>query len=298
MKNNKQLGKSSIKIGRDLIGNVRIIIIILFIVFCIIIIIYHLYFESETTDKDENDTETLQLLRSDSISILHDQMEYFKSATSDEGTNDTTIHFHRPTITEASDGELFIAFEVKTENKTTIWLSYSNDATFWSTPWIAQKNVTQTRYPYLQYNALGQFRLFYEISGDQFVTVSNNGTTWGAPTTWEHDIVDKAMYYGKNYIMISNHTGLWVSNFDDDNINWRRLVENEFLNSSILRIDEYEFLIIHENSTNDHESLSLTTVDLKKPADGETIIKWDLLIVFIVIGLIILATMVQEVAHK
>ena len=249
-------------------------------------------------NKDRNDTKTLQLLRSNSISILHDQLEYIMSATSNEGMNNTTIHFHKPTITEASDEDLFIAFEVNTENQTTIWLSYSSDGKSWSTPWVAQKNLTQTRNPYLQYITLGQFRLFYEIQGEQFITVSNNGTTWSTPTAWEHDIVDKAMYYDENYIMISNHTGLWVSDFDDDNINWRRLVHNEFLNSSILRIDEYKFLIIHENSTNDHESLSLTTVDFKKPADGETEIKWDLLIVFIVIGLIILAIMVQEVAHK
>lgn len=302
MRNDKQSGKLGIKQGRNLIGNVRLIIIILFIVFCIIVIIYNIYFETDPTEKTQDADKSIHFFRSTSTNIFYDQIEYIKSSISTNGLNisleNTSVYLHQPTITKGLEDKYYIAFEVKITNHSTIWLADSTDGKTWSIPWLVQKNLTGAANPYLHFITPNQFRLFYEIENERFISVSNNGTIWSEPSPWERPIEDKAVYYGESQIIISNHTGLWASDFKDDNVNWQKLMQDHFINSSLLHINDYEFKVIYENTTNDHQSLILTTIYFKEPPVEDSEIKWDLLIVFIVIGLLILAIMVQEVAHK
>jgi hypothetical protein len=97
--------------------------------------------------------------------------------------------------------------------------------------------------------------------------------------------------------MVSNQTGLWLSRISGD-IVWKQLLNESFENSSILMKNEFKFQIVSENAYNDYKSLTLTNLDFTEPEPKGTEIKWDLLVLFMILGLIVLAILVNEVARE
>lgn len=127
--------------------------------------------------------------------------------------------------------------------------------------------------------------------------VSKTGHIWSLPIIWEHDQIDEGVYYGVHYIMVSNQTGLWLSKFSGDLV-WEQLLNDDFENSSILMKNDLKFQIVSEDATNNYGSLTLTNLDFTVPEIKRTEIKWDLLVLFIILGVIILAILVNEVARE
>ena len=62
--------------------------------------------------------------------------------------------------------------------------------------------------------------------------------------------------------------------------------------------NEFKFQIVAEDANNNYESLTLTNLDFTGPETKGTEIKWDLLVLFIILGIIILAILVNEVARE
>ena len=127
--------------------------------------------------------------------------------------------------------------------------------------------------------------------------ISKTGHTWSLPLVWEYDQTDETVHYGDHYIMVSNQTGLWRSKISGD-IVWEQLINESFENSSISMKNEFKFQIVSEDPKNNYESLTLTNLDFTVPETKETKIKWDLLVLFIILGIILLAILVNEVARE
>ncbi|WP_455391904.1 hypothetical protein [[Eubacterium] cellulosolvens] len=299
MNEEKKFSKPMLTFGRKPLGNLRIIILVLFIIFCIVLIIYHTYFESDITDISKTTDEYPQFSKSFSINLFQDQLDPLDLGLSEPGSrfNNTTIRLFNPSIICPQEDQCLIAFELEANNQTFLYFSESDDGETWTHPWGGQEEFTNAYNPQLEYATESKYRLFFKLNGEQYLSLSNNGTIWSTPEPWDYQLEAKSIYNLEGKIIAANRTGLWSSDFEAES-HWRRLMPTGFLNSSIIKVDTYKFLILHENSTADFESLSLTTVYFKKPKKEETELNWGLFIFFAILGLILLSLMVQEVAHK
>ena len=72
---------------------------------------------------------------------------------------------------------------------------------------------------------------------------------------------------------------------------------NDFTNASILMVNEYEFIIVYENSIENYNSVIFTTIQFEKPENTKNTVKWDLLVIFIILEIILVTMVVQEVAR-
>jgi hypothetical protein len=287
--------------NRGLKGNIRIFIFIFFILICIIIAIYNTYFESNDQDKSNVDDDLPRIANV----LIHDLLEnksFVQNSSLNESIlkNISTIQIHSPSITESDVGDSYISFIMEIENESSIWFTKTSDDIFWAKPWLGLNdftNLTDLNDLNLEFSNSNNFRLFYEKNGFQFLSISNDAVSWSPSEPWNYQIEDRSISITENEIFSANHTGLWVSDFKDQ-ITWHQLFSQNFSNASILNLDDEKLLIVHENATNSSTTLTITTIELRSPTIKDLEPRWDLLIIFIILGLILLYIMIQEVAHK
>lgn len=285
MKNEKRFSTRGSRIVREPIIKLRSILIIFFIAFCLIIIIYHTYFETETTASTEIVTEFSELSPTNVIHVL-------------EKTSNITIQLFNPSILIDKNNHYLLAFEkVETNGTSYIWLMDSPDGSTWVRPRIQFSELGGAKEPHLEFFQEKQIRLFFYYNGTVHLSISNNGSIWSTPEPWIYGINNKSMNRLDDNLLITNQTGLWISNFENT-IDWQLLINNNFTNSSIIKVNDYEFVIVYENSTDNYKSFNLNSLYFKKSDKSETIIKWDLLILFIILGMIFLTIIVHEVARE
>jgi len=285
MKNEKRLSTRGSRILREPIIKLRSILIIFFIAFCLIIIIYHTYFETETSASTEIVTELSEFSPTSTINVF-------------EKTNNTTTQLFNPSILIDKNNHYLLAFEKVDMNGTSyLWLTDSSDGSTWVRPRIQFSELAGAKRPYLEYFQEKQFRLFFYYNGKQYVSISRNGSQWSPPEPWIYSIINKSMNRLDDNLLVTNQTGLWISDFENG-IDWKLMIKNNFTNSSITKVEDYEFVIVYENSTDNYKSFNLNSVHLKKSDKSEINIKWDLLILFIILGMIFLTIMVHEVARE
>ena len=285
MKNEKRFSTRGSRILREPIIKLRSILIIFFIAFCLIIIIYHTYFETETSASTEIVTKLSDFSPTSAINVF-------------ENTNNTTTQLFNPSILIDKNNHYLLAFEkVETNSASYIWLMDSSDGSTCVKPRIQFSDLAGAKRPYLEYFQEEQFRLFFYYNGKQYVSISRNGSLWSPPEPWVYSINNNSMNNLDDKLLVTNQTGLWVSDFEDG-IDWQLIIKNNFTNSSITKVENYEFVIVYENSTDNYKSFNLNSVHFKKSEKSEIIIKWDLLILFIILGIIFLSIIVHEVARE
>ena len=275
MKNERKFNRRRIIFGHPITGNLRIILFSIFILFCVIIIIYHTYFESTASVETDNTSEIPKLANTTSIILFTN--------------NNSSTQLHNPTISTNLKDHYLIAFEKVVNNSySTIWLSESKDAITWLSPWLINNNLTDNQNPQLKYVQGQDFALYFISEGKRYIQISQNGSAfkWGAPEQWEFPLEDKSVYNSDYFFLVANQSGLWVSDVDIK-VNWYQLMYENLTNSSIFKINDFEFLIVHENPQDNFQSITITTISFKDSGSQKTEIKWDLLILFIVIGIII-----------
>jgi hypothetical protein len=284
--------------GKSIIRSFRFIFILFFIGFCIFILVYHTFFESGLPEEPGDIGPIPEFLSSKSqeIKFNENDREILQNITSG-AQNNTTIQLSNPNLIKPTDEEYLLAFEAGLGNQTTIFITRSKDKETWTEPTAIHQNLTGISEPRLKYVQDKEYILFFKLDGEVFITTSGNGTVWSTPTHWEQSLSDKAVFESEDYILATNQTGLWLSEYEFDSA-WQRLVKDEFLNGSITKISDREFIVAHENSTHDFKSITLTTVQFKEPVKTETEIKWDLLILFIIIGVVVLALIIKEVSRE
>ena len=284
MKNEKRFSKRGMIIPRDKIGNLRNVLLGIFIIFCIIVVIYNIYFESGTPNETEEAKELLELSGEPSpIYILKNNTNYL--------TN--------PSITMNHYNQYLIAFEKVINGSSNIWLSESTDGRNWTSEWVFNNNLINATNPRLEYFQENEFALYYDMNGTRYIQITQNGSTleWGTPEPWEYEVEDKSVYSADKYKLVANETGFWSSDINGD-FNWQLLWIDNFSSPAILKVNDYQFLVIHENPEGNFTSITLTIVDFAEPETDETELKWDLMILFIILGVILLGIIVQEVARE
>jgi hypothetical protein len=286
--------------GRNIRGNVRLLLIVLFLVFCVIIFIYDTYYESRSSDTNSNDTQLPEISEYTSIDILanHSIYNIGNDTLNNNLTNISQSTFlHNPSIAKSSPKHYYLAYIVEVRNKTSVWFSETIDGNKWQTPWTTENNFTNANNPVLTFSKNQQFKLFYEQNEKSFLRVSEDAILWSAAEPWEFRLEEESIYYSENNIFTTNSTGFWVSSFDEE-ISWQSLMTTNFTNASIMQINNNNFIIIHENSTNNHSSFILTTITFKTHPEQKLEPKWELMVVFVIMGIILLSIMIQEIAHK
>ena len=303
----KGLFKIGLKRGREsTIDNLRNKIIVILTIFFIIILIYHTYFESDTNKKDGNDTTIPTLLKSNSISIF-------------QNNDNNTIDLRNPTIAMDQNGKYFVAFEkVDINGSTGIFIIRSNTNNTWTEPIIPMGNLTDATKPYLKYIQGNNLVLTFESGGKYYFQISNNGFNWTSPEPGQLFLESDMVYYSNDFHFLVNSTGLWLFNYNnlnedrnyvinlslnsndgphDDSTVAKQIFRYNFTNPSLMKVNNEKFLIVHDKSMENLRSINLTTIYFKYPEEGKISIKWDLLAIFLIIGLFLLLMIVKEVAR-
>lgn len=276
--------------GRKIVGSLRVKIIIVAIVFLIIIMLYQTYFESDTEETSSDDDKIPQISGSSTINIF-------------KNIDNNTIQIFNPTISKDHNNRYLIAFERIGNNGTSnVWLSSSNGGETWNQEWVYDESLENLTNPQLKFTQQQHFILSYEHDGMTNISYSKNGHDWSSPEPGELFVEDKSVFYGDDYLFKANQTGLWYLNYDDiDQTNYidgqSLPLQKSFTNASIIRINDYKFIIAHENSTDGSRSIILTTIFFKELEEPDTIYNWDLLIIFSILGLIFLSLIIQEISH-
>jgi hypothetical protein len=276
--------------GSGPISSLRIKILIMFLVVLIILMVYHTYLEEPTDSDHKNKIHDLSNISS--IDILNDL----------DNKNITTQLFN-PSVTIIPDGQYFIVFEKNDINGTfRICISNSNDGISWSSPKILFKDINYTRYPTIHYFQDQYLILSFEINGTRHISLSENGIEWTPPERSEHYDKNDLIYYAKNYFILANQSGVWYINYkeidiEEDSRMSEQLLAGDHSNASILYLNEQTFIVVNENSTDGYSSIIITTLFFQESSNKDSEIKWDLLIIFVILGFILLVIIVQEVAH-
>jgi hypothetical protein len=274
-------------IGSKTGGGLRLKIIIVFIVFFIIVIFYHTYFEETTKD----DIEQLpQLVKSKKTNIFKDY------------TNKSD-RLYNPTIAMQSPDHYLIAFEKLGKNGSiNIWFTNSLNGIDWSKPKLLFDNLSNTKMPYLEYIKDKFYVLSFLYNNSRYITTSINGDSWITPHPSELYYKNKSLYYGDDYFLMANSTGLWRVIYEDLKTGNIPLIGEQILsdnlsNASISYVNKYKFNIIHENPIDGFSSINLTTILFEPLEKNDNEVKWDLLIVFVILGFVFLVIIIQEVAR-
>jgi hypothetical protein len=260
------------------------------IVILIIIILYQTYFEFDTEQTSSDDDKIPQLSGSSSVDIF-------------KNIDNNTIQMYNPTISKDHNNHYLIAFEkVGNNGSSNIWLSSSNDGETWNQEWIFDENLKNLTNPQLKFTQQQHFILSFDHEKMTNIRYSQNGYDWSLPEPGELFIEDKSVFYGDDYLLKANNTGLWYLNYDDidqsNYIDGQSLTnQKSFTNASIIRINDFKFIIAHENSTDRFHSIILTTIFFKELEESDTIYNWDLLIIFSILGLILVSLIIQEISH-
>ncbi len=291
MRNEKKFSKRGTIISRNIFSDLRFIILMFFIIFFIIIIIYNVYFETPIEKKNDKTEDILEFSKTESISI-------FKEINNITNTTNTTTQLHNPSVVFNGENQYLLAFEcVETNKPITIILMQSDSGISWTPLKNLDIDLNGTKNPRLKYIQDEDFMLFYELGENRYYRLSSDGSSWSSPKSWDYDLENKSIYNKENYILIANQTGLWFSKLGEKG-EWDKFIELNFTNPAIAKISDYRFIIVHENPVDNFDSIILTTVYFKEPSDSESILKWELLILFIILGIILFGLMVHEVAQE
>jgi hypothetical protein len=272
------------------LGSLRLKIFIMFFLFLITLMIYDTYFEgsSESSD-DKNDLP--KLLDSKSVYIFHDSFD------------NSTLGFYNPTIAKNDNNIYLIVFEkLKNDGSTELWFSNSSDGKKWSEPVHILNQILNSTKPHLITLDGQNFILSFEVLGQKYISIYNDPLIWNDPEPSELYSEVSPIYYDKEYIIIANETGLTrycIEDLEDRNLSntGEVIIKKQMVNVSFVKIKDTCLKIVHENVDNNNDSIVLTTLDFDKLDDESTDIKWDLLIIFVIIGSILVIMIVQEIAR-
>ena len=278
-------------LGREPTGSLRLRFVIIFVVFLIIVMIYHTYFESPgLANEDDGDDSNLPKLHQTTSEVIFQQ-------------RNNTTRLQNPTIARDKGADYLVAFdEVCKNGSSTIKLIYSHDSKTWTPRDLPASTFTGANKPYLEFIQDHYFILSYKHNTTRYIQTSPNGRTWSPPTPSELFIENQSISYNKNYLLLTSKGGLRVFNYSDfeismGNASGHLILEKAIGNASILKIHDYKFMIVHEDPGGIANSIVLTTVTFQPQKEAETVIKWDLLIIFIILGLFLLSLLVKEVAR-
>lgn len=269
------------------IGSLRIKIFIMFIVFLIIVMVYHTYFEEPSKEKEENNL--LKIKNISSNNILNN-------------ISDINVGLFNPTLIKFSD-EYLLAFEKIEKNSTiNIWLSTSKNSIQWSMPKILFIKYQNANKPCLNYIKDKYLVLSFEYNSIRHISISKDSQSWGIPQSSELYKKNDSIYYGIDYILMANQSGLWRFTYNEvDRLNLAvvgdQIIHDNLSNASICNVNDNKFIVVYENSTSKNNSLIITSIIFEKPEKSDSEIKWDLLIIFIILGFMLLVIIVQEVAR-
>jgi hypothetical protein len=280
--------------------SLRIKILILFLVIFMVVSIYDTYFEDSTnsnSDEDTNNDAYPKLKESSSIIIY-------------KGGDNQTSYIKNPTISIGDNGHYLIPCEeynqIDNNNRSGISLITSPDGKKWSRPHsleIFNHNLVNPKSPQLTYVNNEYYVLSIAIHQDRYFSISQDGKSWSPPERSELHYYNDSIIYEEDYMIIANNTGLWSFNYNVDMDSKKpfgqgiNLLSYGLRNASIEKINNYKYLIVHENISNNNTSIVLTTIFLKHPNKEETALKWDLLLIFVVLGLILLLMIIREVSR-
>jgi hypothetical protein len=272
------------------LGSLRLKIFIMFFVFLITLMVYDTYFEG--SGKSSEDTNELpKLLDSKSENIFQDSF------------NNSTFGLYNPTISKNDDNIFLIVFEkMKSNGSTELWLSNSSDGEKWSKPVQILNQILNSTEPHLIPLDGQNFILSFEVLGQRYISISNDRIIWSDPEPSELYSEIGSVYYDKEYILVANENGLIryrIEELESQNFSntGEVIINKQMINVSFVKIKETNLKIVHENFENNNDSIVLTTLKFEKPDGDSTEIKWDLLIIFLIIGFILVIMIVQEIAH-
>ena len=273
----------------DSFGSLRVKIIIMFLVFFIIIMVYHTYFETPTISEEKttipktSDIDTIEIFQIDE--------------------NISTYSFHNPTIAKSTDDLFLMGVQKLNINGTSeILLFSSKDGRTWSELNVFQVDMSEMKNPKINYVNGQYFVLLFESNGNNYITTSNDGQNWTAPELSGFDDNEKSVYYETDFLLVANQTGLWILNYNelqdpDSMAEAECILKTQTTNASLLKLNDDKYMVIYENNYDGSNTIALTTITFSFPEKDEPDLKWDLLIIFIILGIILLFLIVKEVAH-
>lgn len=252
--------------------------------------LYHTYFESPSEKDDSNNRSLIKPSEPGSIHIYK--------------VNNTKIsQLHNPTIAIDQDANYLVAYEKREYNgSSSIWLTNSSNGTTWQPPVLHSNGLPGATKPYLEYVQDIYYILSFDFDEKRYVQVSSDGFNWSTPKPSNIFSESQSLFYSDEYILLADQTGLWLLDYEDfqnssNDSKGKLLMPNDFTNASILMVNEYEFIIVYENSIENYNSIIFTTVQFEKPENTKNTVKWDLLVIFIILEIILVTMVVKEVAR-
>ncbi len=274
------------EIGIQTGGSLRVKIIVIFIVLFMIVIFYHTYFEEPTKEEFDQIPKLAEI----------NQIEIFNNYSN------KSIRLSNPTIAMKSQNHYLIVFEkLESEGLGNIWLSNSKDGIEWSAPKLLFGNLSNIRSPYLEYIKDEFYILFFIHNNSRYISTSTDGETWSTYKPSELYYKNESVYYSEDYFLITNKTGLWrflYKEFQTNNTEiGEQLISDDLSNASICHVNKYKFIIVYDNSSIGHSAIILTALLFEPIENGEAETKWDLLVIFVILGFILIFFIIQEVAR-
>jgi hypothetical protein len=255
-----------------------------------ILIVYDTYFE-KSESKNEDQKVLPRITEKDDVEVFFNY-------------NNTTIHnVYEPSIAIDTEGNYFISFITRIDDKEEfVWHSHSTNKEDWVEPKLIFEYSGNVSDLYLDYIESHFFSLTIKLNGVNYLTTSLDGLTWSDINKTELFIKNGSICYEDGYVIYINHLGVNIFHYENLNelgiqSNSQLVIEYSYKNPSILKIDDNRFLIVHENENNNQSSVIITTfeLDFSEPTKDE--IKWDILIIFLIMFLILIFMIIKEIAH-
>jgi hypothetical protein len=282
------------------ITSLRVKIFILFLLIFLIIGIYDTYFEGSNSDSDKDDEEHINIpeLKKSSTFVIF------------ESSMNNNIYLRNPAITRGYKDQYLIACEeyYKTDGNISLKISIfeSPDGQKWfkqTNPTIFDSNFTNPRSPQIEYVNSEYYILSVDIQSQRYISISSDGKSWTIPERSTLYFQNDSLVFNDEHVISANSTGIWLFDYDamietDLNLNHgQTILSNDFTNASILKVNNFKYIIAHERWSDNTTSIILTTLFFEEPDKPKTELKWDLLFIFIVLGFILLLMVVQEVSR-